>query len=228
MKIKDILKIIKEIKELPKTTLTIIGKENKDIYKRFNKIHPKYIIIKAKTIGMCLMEKPESLDDYLKGKPKQIMRTNRSKALKNGFYFKEFDIKEYANQVLVINTSKDNRQGRKMNKSYSDINDLVTVAEGSRTFGVFSKEGILVCYCYLKIVGDFAIFNRILGDADAMDYGIMYLMTSGIVEEWIKENLGDGIKYLSYDMWFGGSEGLKNFKKRLGFMPYMVKYKYTD
>ena len=92
---------------------------------------------------------------------------------------------------------------------------------------VFSKNNELKAYLYLIEAGNFVVISRILGDTDANNDGIMYFMILSLIKEWINnENFFKfNPNYLFYDTWFGAKEGLKEFKKRLGFVPYKVKYK---
>lgn len=233
-KLKQIIKILKQIKELNKKTLTFYIKDKNDInyqtYKYFNKRHPKFLLIRNKSIGACLLEKPSTIDDYTTGKLKQILRTNSNKAQKLGYYFDCFDIKnkKIQDEILKINNSGGLiRQGRDMNPSYLDINKVIEAAKDKKLCGIFNKDGILKAYLYLIEAGDFVIVSRILGDADANNDGIMYLMVLSLIKEWInnKQFFKFDPNYLFYDTWFGAKDGLKEFKKRLGFIPYRVKYK---
>ena len=64
------ISIIKQIISLPKKTIEFIDDgetiEILQLYKYFNKRHPKYKIFKNKTIGVMLLEIPKDLESYEK------------------------------------------------------------------------------------------------------------------------------------------------------------------
>ena len=140
-KLKKILNVVKQINKLEKKTLTFYVKdkngENYKTFKYFNKRHPKFIIIRNKTIGVCLLEKPTTIDDYTSGKAKQILRTNSNKAQKLGYYFNCFDIndKTIQGQIQKINMSCENRQGKEMNPEYYDKNKIIEAAKDKKLCG---------------------------------------------------------------------------------------------
>lgn len=233
-KLKKMISVIKQVKKLDKKTLTFYISDKNDVnyqtYKYFIKRHPKFFLIRNKTIGACILEKPATIEEYTTGKLKQILRTNSNKAQKLGYYFDSFDIndKKIQDEILKINNSGGLiRQGREISAGYLSLDKVISEANGKKLCGVFNKDGELKSYLYLIEAGDFVIVHRILGDADANNDGVMYFMILSLMKEWLnnKEFFKYNPNYLFYDTWFGAKEGLKEFKKRLGFIPYRVKYK---
>jgi hypothetical protein len=51
----------------------------------------------------------------------------------------------------------------------------------------------------------------------------MYLLITSSISNLIDSNIN--IKFVMYDTIFGASDGLRLFKKRLGFKPYLVKWR---
>ena len=51
----------------------------------------------------------------------------------------------------------------------------------------------------------------------------MYHLIINVIEEAVKGNLA--IKWVYYDMYFGASKGLKEFKKKFLFQTYNVTWK---
>ena len=222
----NIFRILREIKELPKTELVFDGVQYKDIYKYFTKPHPKYKVIKNKTVGACLLEKPQSFEAYLSGKSRQNLRTCRNRSLKNGYSFSEINVRDCADGILEINKSKAIRQGREMDESYFDKDAIIEGSLDKQCFGVFDGEGKILAYCYLIEAGNFLIISRLLGHADYLKEGVMYYMIGACVEKWLTGEKWQAVKYFFYDTYFGSTAGLKKFKADLGFVPYKVKYKF--
>lgn len=176
------------------------------------------------------MKKPATIEEYTTGKLKQILRTNSNKAQKLGYYFDGFDIgnKKIQDEILKINTSGGLiRQGREISSAYIDMDKVINEAKDKKLCGVFNKDGELKAYLYLIEAGDFVVISRILGDADSNKDGVMYFMILSLIKEWLnnKDFFKYNPNYLFYDTWFGAKDGLKEFKKRLGFVPYKIKYK---
>lgn len=224
-KFHNVFRLLREIKKLPKTELVFDGEQYKDIYKYFTKPHLKYKVFKNKTIGVCLLEKPQSFEAYLSGKSRQNLRTCRNRSIKNGYRFSEIDVRDYADGILEINKSKTVRQGREMDESYFDKDAVIDGSLDKQCFGVFDNNGKIIAYCYLIEAGNFVIVSRLLGHADYLKEGVMYYMIGTCVEQWVNGERWRDVKYFFYDTFFGATAGLKKFKVDLGFVPYKVKYK---
>lgn len=224
-KIHKVLKTVKEILALPKEQLIFEGENNISTYKHFTKRHPKYKVFRNKTLGACLLEKPETFDGFLVGKEKQVIRTKRNKCIKMSYTFSPISVADNVKDILEINSSKQERQGNAMNPSYSDAQAIVENAKDKDCFGVFNAEGKLISYCYLINAGDFIIISRLLGHSDYLNDGIMHYMISECIRLWLNGRWNNA-RYFFYDTWFGAGAGLRNFKTDLGFKPYRVKYKY--
>ena len=90
---------------------------------------------------------------------------------------------------------------------------------------VIDADGRVRAYVDLVIVGEVAIVSRILGHAQHLSNGIMYLLIDGIVDYLIGHKQETGLPlWLMYDTFFGAPEGLWYFKERLGFRPHRVKW----
>ncbi len=156
-------------------------------YRYFNRLHRKYFFIRNKSWGVALIQLPDSFDDYLKGKEKQALRTNRNHALKDGFRFDIFTPSDYVKDILEINMSAPLRQGRPMNEGYLEEHKVVAWANSlQQIFGVFNKEGHLRAYAKVPVCGEIAIFARLLGHYDDLEKGVMYLLISEIVKKCIE------------------------------------------
>ena len=52
----------------------------------------------------------------------------------------------------------------------------------------------------------------------------MYLMMIELNRLIFEEYKNKGYKYIAYDTYFGASDGLKQFKNKLGYKPYKVRW----
>lgn len=113
-----------------------------------------------------------------------------------------------------------------MHANYLDRSKLVEYFSGKPNLhGVFNNSGQLRAYAYVPVCGEIAVLSRLLGHADDLDAGIMYLLISEVIRELIElrsDSRSPG--WLMYDTFFGATTGLRYFKERLGFKPYRVRW----
>jgi hypothetical protein len=78
---------------------------------------------------------------------------------------------------------------------------------------------LLAAYSWVYRAGDLALVSQILGHADRLADEIMYLLVEGIVAA--ESELGGFLVYNRYD---SGTDGLRFFKDRCGFVPTVVEW----
>src|SRR5712692_9944842 len=115
------LGILREMLSLPRVTVRLWGgAQSADLYRVLTRRHPRYWLIQNKVWGVALLPIPGSFPDYLKGKDKQALRTNRSRCLDGGYRFEVVQPSERLEEFLAINASMDVRQGKAMKPGYRD------------------------------------------------------------------------------------------------------------
>lgn len=214
---------IKQIFTLPKISLYLDGAQEQ--FKFYNQLHPKYKIIKRKTLGVCLVDLRafESHEEYLKTiNGKNSAAYYARKAQKRGYSFQQINRNDFIDQIYEINTSAEIRQGIPMLREFTNKVEHFPDERHYRYYGVLDKEGILRSYCWSVVSGQVMIVDTLLGHKKFLNDGIMYLLLTNIVKESMKIR---NVTHLMYDMYFGGQKGLKMFKTKLGFQPYHVKWK---
>lgn len=219
------LKFVRQMRLLPRVTI-YIG-ENRELYGHFRKPHPRYWIIRNKVWGVALQTVAPTFAGFLRGKERNCLRTNRNKAIRAGFQLKPFDPMERLDQILEINSSSRIRQDRVMRSDYLDPAALHNFFSQKRNqcYGVFDPDGVLRAYCYAPVFGELCIFGRLLGHADFIEHGIMFLLLSETIREMIELRQRAGQpRWIMYDTFFGASDGLRYFKERMGFAPYRVRW----
>jgi hypothetical protein len=227
MDLRCLLRISNEILGLPEVTIRMSGNaKSKSTFNDFTKPHPKYRFIQNKRWGAGLLPLPNIFEDYMKGKDKQALRTNRRRSIEFGFRFDKFDPSEHLDEILAINTSTEVRQGYRMTPDLLNIETLRSWAQDKPTiYGIFDANGFLKAYAHCPIYGEVFIFSRLLGHAEDLDRGIMYLLISEVVREMTERKREQGTPiWAMYDTFFGAPSGLRFFKERLGFKPYKVRW----
>ena len=192
------------------------------IFKHFTKRHPRYLVIRNKTLGVALVDlrRFKAGAEYLqtvKGRnaPEHQARRARSR----GYRVVEIDRNDYVDDIHSINTSVDVRQGKPMSGDYITKQTHYIAEPNYRYFGTLDSSGRLVAYGEIGMWGNFAAFNRVIGIRN--NDGIMHLMVTEIICQFIEDGR---FQYLMYDTYFGASPGLQMFKSAIGFAPYRARY----
>ncbi len=194
------------------------------LYRAFTRQHPRYLIIKQKTIGVAIIQLgdfkiPEAFTASVNGKNSAAYFSR--KATRAGYTFKAINPNEMTDAIFEINNSAGSRQGREMDDSYKKKMSNYPVNENNLFYGVF-KDNVLVSYLWVVKSGELALLNRLLGHAEHLNDGIMYFMVTSYVENEIKQK--GSTRFVMYDTFFGAGDGLKMFKSRCGFNSYRVKW----
>jgi hypothetical protein len=223
---KKLFHLLHTIRHLPivSVQLDVQNEEGIRMYNYYTRRHPRFFVIKNKTIGVALIALNQFLkfEDFLStvsGKNSAAYYARRSE--KSGYQFRLIDPNSYSERIQAIHLSAPVRQGKTMSATY--LNPLKEYPQNAQNsyYGLF-KEQELIAYLWCVRSGELITFNRLLGHADYLKDGVMYhLLISGIKEIFQMENRP---KFIMYDTILGASEGLGLFKKRLGFKPYRVTW----
>jgi hypothetical protein len=191
-------------------------------YRYYTRPHPRYKIIRNKTMGAALIDlgrythPPAYLDD-IAGKNRGGWHARRARS--RGYVCTEIDRNAHIDAIHAINTSLEERQGRRMDGKYLEKVTRFERQPHFSYFGVLNPEGQLVAYANIGRYGNFSAFSQLMGIRN--NDGIMHLMMVDIVTRLLEEKQ---VRYVMYDTFFGAQPGLQQFKRILGFQPYRVKY----
>ena len=227
MNIRSLWCLRKELLSLLEVTIRISGDQSSlNIFHTLTKPHPKYRLIQNKRWGVALLPLPDTFELYLRGRHMQNVRTGRSNARKQGFRFSSINPYEHLQEILSVNASLQNRQGRPIRPDYLSIERLKHFFDGKPAiFGILNGDGILRAYADTPVCGEVFLFSRLLGHGEDLDKGIMYLLLTEVIRQMIDRKRTHGTPlWAMYDIFFGGSDGLRTFKSNLGFKPYNVKW----
>jgi hypothetical protein len=225
-RIRKLISIAKEIRGLPRVQISLHCNDAscERVYREFTRPHPRLLLVRNKTLGVALIDTtafsaPEAYIQSVNGKNSAAYFAR--KASRAGYAFKPIDPNLLGSEIFEVNTSVKERQGREMDSAYFNRDMNYPAGPGHRYFGVFI-EGKLVAYCWLMVLGELVLVNRLLGHGDHLKNGVMYLLMTEAITAAIANREG---RYIMYDTYFGASEGLKMFKERLGFRPYRVSWR---
>ena len=216
-----------QVLRAPRVVLGVYGSdEARQIHRSFTAPHPRFRLVPSKRWGVALLELPESLDAYLAGHSRKVVRQKRRLAGKHGFRYAMVSPDDYLDDILAVNRSTPSRQGRPMPDSYTDRSLVSRTFEGRpRIPAILGSDGRLRAYAIVIPIGDAAVVSTILGHADDLEDGLMYLLVSEIVGACIAARVASGHPgWLMYDTFWGAAPGLAYFKARLGFRPCTVSW----
>jgi hypothetical protein len=191
-------------------------------YRYFTRPHPRYRIIRSKTLGAALIDlerfahTPAYLE-HIQGKNRGAYHAKRART--RGYVFREIDRNAHVDDIHAINTSLDTRQGRPMDQKYLAKVTHFDALPHYNYYGVLNPEGRLVAYANIGRFGNFSALSQLIGIRN--NDGIMHLLMVDIVSRLIEEKR---VRYVMYDTFFGAQPGLQQFKRILGFEPYRAKY----
>jgi hypothetical protein len=219
---------LQEALHLPRVTVRLGNSpEAQAVRRRFMAPHPKFPLLGRKQLGACLIDlrEFEDFEDYLAtangNSSAAYLRRKRRRAMRCGYTVRAFTPPEQVEELKEINSSAPERQGRKMAAHYLSESFTLPCSPTKTPYGVFTPEGRLVGYIVLGERGEVGSLDMILGHADHLEEGVMYLLVSEVVALLMRKGQA---RYCFYDMWYGASEGLRTFKKRCGFKPYFVSW----
>jgi hypothetical protein len=225
-KVACLSKLALEAVQLPSANLHF--RKNDDIpditetFFNFTKWHPRYKLIRNKSVGIALVNVGSYSNRYAyfsSVSRKDHGAYHGKRAMRRGYIFSEIDQNSYIDDIHAINISVTERQGRPMDSAYLEKPLFYEKKPHFRYFGILDDSGKLVAYCNIATYGNFCATDRLLGYKN--NDGIMYLLIVEIICKLIDDNQ---VQYFMYDTFLGAQEGLRNFKRRLGFQPYRVRY----
>ncbi len=215
-----------QILRLPKARLLFqlqVEPDNvRSTYAAFTRRHPRYKIIRHKTVGAALIDLRQfgSRDAYLESiKARNCGAWHARRARARGYVFAEIERNDHVEAIHAINTSVEHRQGRPMDSAYTSKRERFERLPNFRYYGVLDAEGRLVAYANVGMYGNFAAFSQLIGHRN--NDGIMHLLITEIVCRLIDEGQAS---YIMYDTFFGAHSGMRQFKTVNGFKPYRAKY----
>jgi hypothetical protein len=188
--------------------------------------HRRYLVIQNKSWGAAMVKLPDTFTTYLQGSSRELLRRKRRAALSSGYEFCEIRPLDHVEEILAINLSCPARQGRWISPSYIDQAELQNYFSAAKpVFAVRDRAGVVRAYAHTPIFGNVCVLSRLLGHYDHLEHGIMYLLVSEVIRNLCERKASQGSpQWVMYDMMFGGGDGLRYFKERLGFEPCRVSW----
>jgi hypothetical protein len=219
-----VLDDLRTIATMPRARIVLSrGRPGEDeVLRRFRRRHPRYRVVGAKTVGVALLplDPLADVDAYLAAT--RFVRKRARRAQRLGYTVALFDAEQRRDDVLAIHRSLPERQGRPIDPDYLDPETVARRGPDSEYLGVL-RDGVVVAYTRLDHVGEIAGMGRVMGHGDHLDNGVMALLMAGVVEH--VKTRRPAARWIFYDMFFGAPDGLRAFKRNVGFRPHLVRWR---
>jgi hypothetical protein len=215
----------------PRVQIALYGDEEaRSAFRAFTARHRRFRIVPAKRWGVALVDLPATFEEYLAGGSMEYLRRQRRRAQKAGFTYERVRPEPHLGEILEINRSAPERQGRVMSGSYLDADQVARIfGPVDHVSAVLDGKGRIRAYAQVPDIGDAFVYSRLLGHAEDLDQGIMYLLVSEVIRDGIEaRGAGRAPRWAMYDTFWGASDGLAYFKQRLGFKPYTVDWVWLE
>lgn len=225
------IRLILEVLRSPRVSIDVFGSRySKETFEQFVSRHPRMPIFRLKTFGVELRNLSVPTEELFSGNHFELFRRKVRKAEKLGYKVRQICPADHVEEILSINRSAQIRQGEKLPSYYVDEEEVRRYhLQPGHWFGTFDAAGILRAYCHTPIPGDFFLYSTIMGDAVHLNNGVMYLLVRETIMYMHHRLLCQGYPHWAmYDMHIGGLEGLRQFKRRTGFRPARVSWRWLD
>lgn len=211
----------------PRVRIALFGEDHcRAAYATFTARHPKFPFVRRKSFGAALRDLAVPESELFAGPRFELLRRKVRRARKLGYETRPFEPRDAIEAIQRVHVSSKLRQGRAIRPDYLGQDSLAAYcARPGRWYGVFDAEQVLRGYCHLPVIGECCVFSRIMGDADRLKDGIMYLLVHDVLMAMHRLRTCTGHpRWAFYDMVLGGSQGLRDFKHRCGFDPHRVAW----
>jgi hypothetical protein len=214
----------------PRVTIATYGNEDaRRIHAAFSARHPRVRVIQSKRWGVGLLRLPDTFDAYLRDVSTSVRR-GRKRAVDRGYRFELVRPLAHIDDIIAVNRSAPERQGRTMEAWYTDADRVRDAFRDDRPIGgVLDASGRLRAYAVVPTFGDACVLSRLLGHAEHLDNGVMPLLITEMIRSKIAERDDTGAPlWIMYDTFWGARPGLVDNKRRYRFQPYTVTWRWTD
>jgi len=216
-----VLAIFKMPKVVLQFDLAINQERVLELFLYFNSRHKKIPIFKLKKYGVALIDlyiykRYEKYISSVSGKNSPAYYSRRASG--KGYSVVLIDRNNFSDDIFLVNVSASSRQGRDMPYAYRKKINSFDDCVNYKYYGVLIEKK-LVAYADVGWYGNFVIISKILGHADFLKDGVMYLLITRIVQDAFDI---EGVRFVMYDTMLGGTDGLLLFKKKFLFQPYIA------
>jgi hypothetical protein len=220
----------RDLLRLPTVRIEMSGDARaRELFRAFTRRHARWRIIQNRAWGVALLEIPASQDAYEEILSRHWRRQIKL-ARKAGIVCRPIAPLDHVAEILAINQSRPARQGQAIHPDYLDEGRVREFFDApTDAMGAFDTEGMLRGYLTTRTCGDVVVLERVLGHADVLATGMMYLLFSAVVADLTERRAaGSSARWFMYDSFTGATPGMRAFKTVVGFRPYRVRWSWRS
>jgi len=187
----------------------------------FTRPHPRYKLVGNKALGVALVDiagfgNAASYLDTVRQRGHAGPQSRKAAA--RGYVVRRIERDAYLADIHALHTACAGQQGAAQEQA-APVPQPDGLDTQSACHGVFDADGRLAAYCQTASFGNFAATGRLMGYRKGD--GAMYLLLSSIICELIEDRR---VAWFMFGNYVDVRPGLRDFKRRLGFHPYRVRY----
>lgn len=195
-----------------------------------------------RTLLSAVLETPTDIEAYDAARPhrhRAELRGNRAR--RRGYSGRRIDPAAFAGQIHEIVHSSPTRQGRGITERFAtrppdhDFSEFAPTGDPAYDdlcVGVFDRENALAAYLLGRRVDEHVQYEEIMGHADALGDGVMWLLHRVFLEHAAASDPRP--RWLHYGSWYSGASpyapdrGLNLWKRKAGFWPAYLQLGASD
>jgi hypothetical protein len=175
------------------------------------------------TWGRAAMMLPETLSSYTKGKSRHPFRTNCMKASRLDYEAVPLTEDSYVQGFRDCFRSTPVRQGSPVEMENWPYPGEPANREMMLS-GCVDSAGDVIAVSRIVVSGQTAWMRNLIGHADHVNAGVMYLLMQFCVERLIAERSTPWPTWLMFDSYFSVSAGMRYFLDRIGMSPHNIRF----
>jgi hypothetical protein len=172
----------------------------------------------SRKVALLQIEKP--LAGWLNAH--RTARRRASVCEHRGYHVQLVEREQWIDDIYAVNVSMAERQGRPMSSAYFDLPSFQPLGEQPcprhriSCYGTIAPDEHLVAYLVLHRVGELLLVSQLLDNVAYREdgVGLMYLL----FREAFCDQLEAGPATVYYNRFDSGTDGLRYFKSKLGFV----------
>ncbi|NMP16186.1 hypothetical protein [Thalassotalea sp. Y01] len=237
-KFKKAISIFKQMMDMPSVSIDLqldktgsndpfFKQITEEFYSNAMSRHNKYFLVRQLQYGVALFAAPEADKDYFMS-IESSARRNYRKAVRFNYETRPINFNEHLDDIWDIRKSAKVRQGKMPADFISQRPHERTIHNSNNEYhdycyyGVFDEDQKLVAYAGFLIAGQLCMLEHIYGHADVQKLGVVPQLIIDAYQDITERH--PQVNFYAYGSFFGASDNLKRFKKKMGFKPYRVDW----
>lgn len=220
------LRWVRDLAAMDRVRITLHGDAAAwSMYQDVTARHPR-LRISIGSYGASLVRLTGWNGGYLQGGAFADARRKARRARKAGYTVRPIRADDYRREILEIHRSASRRQGEPMRPETQSEEGIARSLGDRQGNGVFDREGHLRGYLLWIDAGELIMLRGLMGHADFLRDGIMYLLFAETISQAIEAGERGGAAWMQYTWHHRQGDGMRRFKRELGFRPYRVAWRW--